>query len=118
MSVDELWTFRDEVAATLVIKLSAEKTVLEDRLGKLDQKVRTKIAIPSRRPYPKVQPKFENPDDPSETWAGRGKQPRWLKKQLRSGKELDDLRIPAVAAQAALQKKKPPEGGSSNRKFG
>jgi len=98
MSVDELWIFRDEVAAELIRKISTEKAVLEDRLSRLDQKARTKTVILPRRPYPKVRPKFENPDDPSETWAGRGKQPRWLKKQLRSGKQLDELRIAAVAA--------------------
>jgi len=98
MSVDELWIFRDEVAAELVRKMSAEKAVLEDRLSRLDQKARAQIAIPLRCRYPKVRPKFVNPDDPSETWAGRGKQPRWLKKQLGSGKRLDELRIAAVAA--------------------
>jgi DNA-binding protein H-NS len=32
--------------------------------------------LPQRRPYPKVTPKFKNPQDPSQTWSGRGKQPR------------------------------------------
>jgi hypothetical protein len=40
-----------------------------------------------------VLPKFRNPDQPSETWAGRGKKPRWLTKQLRAGPRLDDFRI-------------------------
>jgi DNA-binding protein H-NS len=35
-----------------------------------------------------------NPKQPSETWAGRGKLPRWLNARLRSGKQLDDFRIP------------------------
>ena len=39
-----------------------------------------------RRPYPKVFPKYRNPKKPAETWSGRGKQPRWLTAQLRSGK--------------------------------
>ena len=39
-----------------------------------------------RRPYPKVLPKHRNPKNPAETWSGRGKQPRWLTAQLRSGK--------------------------------
>jgi DNA-binding protein H-NS len=46
-----------------------------------------------RRRYPPVRPKYRNPARPSETWAGRGKQPRWLKAQLGSGKKLDDFRI-------------------------
>jgi len=46
-----------------------------------------------RRPYPVVLPKFRNPEQPSETWAGRGKTPRWLTAQLKSGRRIDDFRI-------------------------
>ena len=44
---------------------------------------------------PPVLPKFRNPARPSETWAGRGSQPRWLSDQLRHGKKLNDFRIRA-----------------------
>jgi DNA-binding protein H-NS len=81
MSVDELWMFRDEVAAALVKQMSAKKTVLEDRLSKLIiRKARTKTAFSPRRRYPKVLPKFENPKDPSDTWA-HGKQTTTLAKR-------------------------------------
>jgi hypothetical protein len=46
----------------------------------------------ARRPYPLVFRKFEILLSPAETWAGRGKQPRWLIAQLRLGKKLDDFR--------------------------
>lgn len=46
-----------------------------------------------RRPYPVVVPKYRNPERPSETWAGRGKTPRWLTAQLKSGRRIDDFRI-------------------------
>ena len=46
-----------------------------------------------RRSYPTVLPKYRNLDQPLETWAGRGKQPRSLVAQLRSGKRIDDFRI-------------------------
>jgi DNA-binding protein H-NS len=41
----------------------------------------------------RVIPKYSNPAKPSETWAGRGKKPRWLTAQLKSGKQIDDFRI-------------------------
>lgn len=47
----------------------------------------------ARRPYPAVLPKYRNPERPSETWAGRGKTPRWLTAQLESGRQIDDFRI-------------------------
>jgi hypothetical protein len=33
-------------------------------------------------------PEISNPDDASETWSGRGKQPRWLVALLRAGNML------------------------------
>jgi DNA-binding protein H-NS len=42
-----------------------------------------------------VQPKYRNPANPSETWSGRGKQPKWLEAQLASGKKIEDLKISA-----------------------
>ena len=41
----------------------------------------------------KVAPKYRNPDNPSETWAGRGQQPKWLSSRLTGGKTLDDFLI-------------------------
>jgi DNA-binding protein H-NS len=99
LSTDELWLLREKIAATLDAKLTAEKETLEKRLWRL-RKIGVERAVKGskRRPYPVVFPKFRNPDDPSETWAGRGKQPRWLRKQLRSGKRMDDFRISASLA--------------------
>jgi DNA-binding protein H-NS len=41
----------------------------------------------------KVAPKYRNPANPSETWAGRGKQPRWLAAQTSAGRKLEDFLI-------------------------
>src|ERR1700753_1230585 len=90
MSVDELWGLHEEIKAVLSTKLEAEKRELERRLVQLA--VRENIPR-ARRPYPKVRPKYRNPEVPSETWSGRGKQPRWVDAQLRSGKKVDELLI-------------------------
>jgi hypothetical protein len=49
--------------------------------------------------------KYRNLAEPAETEAGRGKQPRWLAAELRSGKKLDDFRI-----QPASHRARPPRG--------
>ncbi|MCA0304578.1 MAG: H-NS histone family protein [Proteobacteria bacterium] len=36
----------------------------------------------------KLKPKYRNPADRTQTWAGRGNQPRWLKAELKRGKKL------------------------------
>jgi DNA-binding protein H-NS len=101
MSVDQLWELHEQVVAELGQKIAAEKARLEERLSKLHAAPAARVSASSggeklkagRRPYPKVVPKYRNPNNPAETWAGRGKQPRWVRAQLRSGKKLDDLRI-------------------------
>ena len=41
----------------------------------------------------KLSPKYRNPGNPSETWAGRGLKPRWLKTLLKQGKKLGELAV-------------------------
>ena len=41
----------------------------------------------------KVAPKYRNPDNPAETWSGRGKQPRWLALALSEGRSIDQFKI-------------------------
>jgi DNA-binding protein H-NS len=100
MSQDELWSLYEQVTSVLTRKTSAAKDRLEQRLRQLGQGMLTSDEHMShaRRPYPKVVPKYRNPKRPSETWAGRGKKPRWLTAQLRSGKKIDDFRIDLAAA--------------------
>ena len=41
-----------------------------------------------------VAPKYRNPKNPSETWSGRGRKPRWLTVALTSvGAKLEDFLI-------------------------
>lgn len=41
----------------------------------------------------KVPPKYRNPDDPAQTWAGRGVPPRWLAALLAQGRKLEEFLI-------------------------
>ena len=94
MSADELWALHERVTSILAREIAAEKARLEQRLRQLGRGAKSDEHVSrARRPYPKVVPKFRNPKRPSETWAGRGKQPRWLTAQLGSGKKLDEFRI-------------------------
>jgi DNA-binding protein H-NS len=101
LSVDELWTFRQELETLLATKIAVEIRELERRIGRLhivndtarSARKASKPAKPLRRPYPKVLPKYRNPTPPFETWSGRGRQPRWLNAQLELGKQLKDFKI-------------------------
>src|SRR5437868_943330 len=39
----------------------------------------------------KVQPKYRNPENKSETWSGRGRQPKWVQMALAHDRKLEDL---------------------------
>jgi DNA-binding protein H-NS len=41
----------------------------------------------------KVQPKYRNPENPEETWSGRGRKPRWVEMALANDRTLEDLAI-------------------------
>lgn len=41
----------------------------------------------------KLKPKYRNPQNASETWAGRGLKPRWLTAALKSGKKLSSFAV-------------------------
>ena len=41
----------------------------------------------------KVKPKYRNTANPEQTWAGRGKRPRWLADAIAAGKKEKDFLI-------------------------
>ncbi len=93
----------EELVKILSDRIVAEKRDLEKRLAQLNRVEIVKDPeganpLPTadrapRRKYPKVLPKYCNPQTPSETWSGRGKQPRWLVAALKSGHKLDEFKI-------------------------
>jgi DNA-binding protein H-NS len=104
MSVDEMWQLHEEIGKILSVRLTSEKRELEKRLAQLRRERESRQsgaederASPSqhreRRAYPRVFPKYQNPDQPSETWSGRGKQPRWLAAALKTGRTIEDFVI-------------------------
>jgi DNA-binding protein H-NS len=99
MSTDELWNLHQEVTSLLAEKMTAEMAKLEQQLLKL-RSGSNPVSLPrQRRPYPKVFPKYQNPKNPAESWSGRGKQPHWVRDQLRNGKKLDRFLIAAAQPQ-------------------
>jgi len=106
MPLDDLWALHEQISSILSKRIIAEKRQLENRLLQLN---RGKDALGSanlklepdkaanrerpRRKYPRVFPKYQNPDVPTETWSGRGKRPRWLVSALKAGGTVEDFKI-------------------------
>lgn len=108
MSIDDLWTLHETVSQILSERIASEKRELEKRLAYLNggrDAIAKGAELASRnaegkprRKYPRVLPKYRNPSTPSETWSGRGKQPRWLVAAIKSGRKIDDFKIRAAGS--------------------
>lgn len=105
MSIDEMWHLHEDIIRVLSTRLASEKRQLEKRLAQLRREKEEmplsdpvkrnlkKGASGQRRKYPKVFPKYRNPNEPSETWSGRGKRPRWLTAALKGGHTIEEFVI-------------------------
>lgn len=107
MSIDKLSRMRAQVEAALAAKVADERRTLESELAKLsrlgDDNLRGRAG---RRAGGKVAPKYRNPDNPGETWAGRGLKPRWLVAALKTGKKLEHFTIGAAGKKTAPKARK------------
>ena len=107
MSVAQLQDLKSQIDAAISEKVRARRHELESELSKL-----AGYGGGGRRGRPggrmgRVAPKYRNPANPAETWAGRGLRPRWLTAAIKGGKKLEDFAIaPGTAASKANGRKK------------
>jgi len=96
LSVDKLVGLRDQLDNLLRKKTTEERRRLESQLAALSRvnggRAKRGGAVLKGTT---VAPKYRNPENPSETWAGRGLKPRWLAAALKKGKKLEDFSIGA-----------------------
>ena len=94
MQLDDLWDLHAKIIEVLDRKLESEKQKLQNQLDELGRRFGgSPKDLPQRRPYPKVEPKYRNPQNTLETWSGRGRTPRWIIELLATGASLDEFRI-------------------------
>jgi len=115
MPVDDLWSLHERISTILSARITAEKSELEKRLAVLNRgrqlieggnAPQSHIADgKARRKYPRVLPKYRNPEVPSETWSGRGKQPRWLAAAIKSGHKIEDFKIGGAGGSTRRRRK-------------
>jgi len=88
-----------QVRSKLVSLAKAEGYSVDELFGTA-RMVREKAGVPARK-IPsksaqkgvKVEPKYRNPADPTQTWAGRGMAPKWLQAELAKGRKPEDFLI-------------------------
>jgi DNA-binding protein H-NS len=106
MSISKLMDLKEQVDAVLASKVAEQRRTLESRLTNLGRVGSASGAGRKGGVRGKVEPKYRNPENPSETWAGRGLKPRWLAAALKSGKKLEEFSIAAPAKATAKRGRK------------
>ena len=91
LSIGRLTTLRDQVEVTLKSRITQARHDLEARLAKLPKF--SSLGVPLGKRRGPVPPKYRNPENRNETWAGRGLKPRWLAAALKAGNEIEDFLI-------------------------
>lgn len=97
LNLDELKTLKKDVEKAISDfadkrRMEAKKAIeavakehglsLDDILGNAGKKRKPKAPI-----------KFVNPDNPTQTWSGRGRQPDWFKAAVKSGKSPESMEV-------------------------
>src|SRR5712671_7918016 len=108
MSIDKLSKLRSQVDAALSSKVIEERRTLQNELGKLERLGTNGLRVKGGRGGLRgpVAPKYRNPENSAETWAGRGLKPRWLAAALKSGKKLEQFSITAPGKKIRTAPKK------------
>lgn len=70
-----------------------EMRAIADKLGVAFEDVIALHSGKGKKAATKSTAKYANPDDPAQTWTGRGRKPAWVKTALEAGKSIDDLTI-------------------------
>jgi DNA-binding protein H-NS len=105
MSIDKLYKLRDQVDTVINAKVAEERRAIESQLGRLDRLLASGSRVKrADNRLGAVPPKYRNPENPAETWAGRGLKPRWLQAALESGKSLEDFSIEEPPKKARAKK--------------
>ena len=96
MSIEKLVELKDRVEAALSAKVREERRALQTKLASLTNvqgRAKATKSLGGRGVRGAVAPKYRNPENPAETWAGRGLKPRWLTAAIKSGKKAEDFLI-------------------------
>ena len=102
MPINRLMDLRQKVEATLDAKVAEQRRTLEAQLARLTRFGAGASGRGASRG--KVPPKYRNPENSAETWAGRGLTPVWLTAALKGGKKLEDFSIATTEKKTTAKK--------------
>lgn len=97
MSLKELRDLQGQVAKAIANfedrRKQAALVVLEEKAKDLGFSLAQLTGAKPGRKRSVGVPKYVNPADPSDTWSGRGRKPKWFTDALGAGKSPEDMAI-------------------------
>jgi len=97
MTLDQLIELRDQIEKLLSTKAGDVRRQLAALGGNTGATSGKRLGRPPGTPSKlkgrTVAPKYRNPKNRAETWAGRGGMPRWLRAEIKAGKKLESFAI-------------------------
>ena len=91
---EEIRKLLGEIAPTYGIKPETKAAPAETRaMPQKNGAHKQRKATASGRKAQVVKPKYRDPQNQSNTWAGRGLPPRWLKDYEKAGRSRDEFRV-------------------------
>jgi DNA-binding protein H-NS len=100
MTVEALLQLRDDIGRALTRRagdLQRQLAALGEDVDGLRRRSRRPGSAMKGRTVP---PKYRNPKNRAETWAGRGAMPRWMAAEIKAGKKREDFLIDKSVAAA------------------
>ena len=98
MTFDKLLMVKGRIDAEIELRSAKDRSRLIEAIGELRTVGATTSGTEKHvRPHAfkgnKLPPRYRNPKNRKETWAGRGHRPRWLVAALKGGKKLEKFAI-------------------------
>jgi DNA-binding protein H-NS len=98
MAFDELLMAKGMIETEIELRSARDRSRLIEAIGALRTASAARSATASdARPHAlkgkKLPPRYRNPKNRKETWAGRGHRPRWLVAALKGGKKLETFAV-------------------------
>ncbi len=79
------------------IKRLAASVGVSFRLTSSGKKVKKKKSLEKTPPKATLPPKYRNPENPEETWTGRGRKPPFIKSAEERGEDIERFRVDDAA---------------------
>src|SRR5262245_61130024 len=95
MSLKELHDLKNRLEKSIRSRLDSERSEMRERFKRQAEEAGFSLAdivggARGGKGRKSASAKYAHPDDPTLTWSGRGRMPKWLSEQIKAGADRSD----------------------------